>query len=86
MCIRDRVKVDPASEAKRLGSEREQVRAQRATKAAQINALQADDDKVSAALSDLSKNVSSQQDLLLEAQNGVRDLSLIHISEPTRPY
>ena len=28
---------------------------------------------MSAALSDLSKNVSSQQDLLLEAQNGVRD-------------
>ena len=67
------VKVDPASEAKRLGSEREQVRAQRASKATQINALRADDDKVSAALSDLSKNVSSQQDLLLEAQNGVRD-------------
>ena len=64
---------DHASEAKRLAGEREQVRAQRASKASQIDALAADDDKVSAALNDLNQNVSSQQDLLLEAQKGVQD-------------
>jgi septal ring factor EnvC (AmiA/AmiB activator) len=66
-------RTDYASEAKRLAGEREQVRAQRASKASQIDALAADDDKVSAALNDLNQNVSSQQDLLLEAQKGVQD-------------
>ena len=66
-------RADPASEAKRLANERERVRTRRASKASQINVLEADDAKVSAALTDLNQNVGSQQDLLLQAQEGVQD-------------
>ena len=50
-------RADPASEAKRLANERERVRTRRASKASQINVLEADDAKVSAALTDLNQNV-----------------------------
>lgn len=64
---------DPAAEAKRLAEEREQLKEQRAKKATQIDALQADNKSVSAALEDLSANVAGQQDRLLDAQNSVEE-------------
>jgi LAS superfamily LD-carboxypeptidase LdcB len=62
---------DPAKEAKRLAAERETLRKERATQASKINALEANQSEISAALTDLQTNVASQQELLLDAQNSV---------------
>lgn len=62
---------DPATEAKRLAAAREKVRQQRASKASQLNALQANNAQLSSALADLQSDVQGQQDQLLEAQKAV---------------